>query len=456
MGKRFPHEISRIGDGGGSAWQRHYQASIDALNQGEFGRAAELLQEIQTENLSLDQSYLIGLAHQICLTCIQLKADLAWHHQAQQEAHQRVHEYQEQLSIILHLALEQETPQKHLKQDLVPSAHLIQMPMTESQTPQRPKLRGFLQRIRALFGSISPPLVKEKEIPTAVKEDAQAWEPHLSSIPKVEEAARPLPESERNTERGPPSLVIYCLGPFRVFQSDKEITEWHSLKGRDILKYLLVRRGSPVAKDILLDIFWPDVDPKAARRNLHQTIYSLRQTLRGEQPDFQHIWFENDCYFLNPHMDIWLDFYEFEKCIQAGKLLENAGHVEDAIEKYGTAEGLYQGDFLEENLYEDWPAIQREQLVNSYLNVVDRLCEFYLQNRLYAAVVSLCQKALARDKCHEPAYRRLMQCYLALGQRHLAVRQYQNCVQVLHEELDITPSEETVGIYHRMISKGED
>jgi DNA-binding SARP family transcriptional activator len=455
MGKRFPNVISRIGESGGSAWQRHYQASIDALNQGEFEHVAEMLRQMQTENLRFDQAYLIGLAYQVCLTCIQLKADLAWHHQAQQEAKQRVHEYQRRLSNILHLAIEHENPQEPYEQELIPGAHPTQMPLNATQTPQRQKLRGFLQRIRALFGSISPSLVKEKAILTAGKEDAQTWESHLS-IPKIEEAARPLAESERNKEQGPPSLVIYCLGPFRVFQSDKEITEWHSFKGRDILKYLLVHRGAPVAKDILIDVFWPDVDPKAARRNLHQTIYSLRQALRGEQPEFHHIWFENDCYFLNPHMDIWLDFYEFETCIQAGKRLENAGHIEEAIEKYGTAEGLYQGDFLEENLYEDWPAIQRQQLVNSYLNVVDRLCGFHFQNRLYAAVVSLCQKALSKDKCHEPAYRWLMQCYLALGQRHLAVRQYQNCVQALQEELDIPPSEETVAIYHRTISKGED
>jgi DNA-binding SARP family transcriptional activator len=87
------------------------------------------------------------------------------------------------------------------------------------------------------------------------------------------------------------------------------------------------------------------------------------------------------------------------------------------------------------------------------MNVVDKLCELYFHNRQYAAVVPLCQKSLAKDKCYEAAHRWLMQCYLAVGQRHLAVRQYQTCVQALRDDLDIPPSEETVAMYHRMMSK---
>jgi DNA-binding SARP family transcriptional activator len=44
-----------------------------------------------------------------------------------------------------------------------------------------------------------------------------------------------------------------------------------------------------------------------------------------------------------------------------------------------------------------------------------------------------------------------MQCYLVQGQRHLAVRQYQACVQSLKDELDIGPSEETIVLYRRIV-----
>jgi DNA-binding SARP family transcriptional activator len=237
-----------------------------------------------------------------------------------------------------------------------------------------------------------------------------------------------------------------------VYQNDRLISEWNSLKSKAILKYLLAQPETPIVKDVLMDVFWPDADPEAARRNLHQAIYSLRQILKGIQPGFQHIQFENDCYRLNPELEIWLDVQEFEKHVQAGQRLEAVGRFDDAMVEYGIAEGLYQGDFLEEDLYEDWPSPVRHHIRNTYLVIADHLSDYYLQRREFTAAVALCQKVLAQDNCYETAHRRLMQCYLAQGQRHLAVRQFQACVQALNEQLDLTPAEETMALYQRIIA----
>ena len=199
-----------------------------------------------------------------------------------------------------------------------------------------------------------------------------------------------------------------------------------------------------------MDVLWPDAVPDAARRNLHQAIYSLRQVLRQRHPDFPHIQFENDCYLLNPAMGLWLDFVEFEKHVQAGQRFEANGQFAEAMAEYGTAEALYQGDFLEEDLYEDWPRVQRDHIRNIYFDLANRLSGYYVQQGEYHAAIALCQKVLAQDNCHEEAHRRLMRCHLAQGQRHLAVRQYQTCMEALREELDLTPAEETVDLYRRI------
>ncbi len=201
-----------------------------------------------------------------------------------------------------------------------------------------------------------------------------------------------------------------------------------------------------------MDLFWPNVDPEDTRRNLHQAIYSLRQTLRQRQPELQPILFKRDCYLLNRELVIWLDFVEFEKHVQAGRKLESAGQLSAAMAEYSIAEALYQGDFLEEDLYEDWPSLQREHLRNLYLDIVDRLSKYYAQQGGFVASIALCQKILAKDNCYEAAYRRLMECYLAQGQRFLAVRQYHTCVQALKEELDLAPAEETIAVYRRVMT----
>ncbi len=192
-----------------------------------------------------------------------------------------------------------------------------------------------------------------------------------------------------------------------------------------------------------MDVFWPDADVENARRNLHQAIYSLRQALRQVQPDFQVILFESDHYQINLDLSLWLDFEEFERHVKAGRRLESAGKTAEAMAEYIRAEELYRGDFLEEDLYEDWAGLQRERIRAEYLDLADILSAHYVQQSDYAAAISLCRKILEKDKCHEKAHRRLMHCYQAMGQTSMAVRQYQLCVKTLETELDVAPSAET-------------
>jgi DNA-binding SARP family transcriptional activator len=236
-----------------------------------------------------------------------------------------------------------------------------------------------------------------------------------------------------------------------VYQGDRLITDWNGQKSKSILKFLLAHSQAPVSKDILMDVFWPDAAPEAARRNLHQAIYSLRQTLRHTDPGVAHVRFRDDCYLLNPQIEIWTDDRSFEEHVQAGRKLENEGRQEEAIAQYGIAENLYQGDYLKEDLYEEWPAARRQRLRRIYCELNDKLGNYYLEHAEYGTAIVLCHRVLAHDNCHEPAHRRLMRCYVAQGLRHLAVRQYQVCHESLREELDLEPSQETEALYRNLV-----
>jgi DNA-binding SARP family transcriptional activator len=233
------------------------------------------------------------------------------------------------------------------------------------------------------------------------------------------------------------------------------ISNWPSLKGLAILKYMVSHHKSPVIKESLMEVFWPYADPESARRNLHQAIYSLRQALRHRQPDFKAVLFENDHYLLNPELTLYLDFEEFEERINAGRRLDSAGHPTEAIKEYSRAEELYKGDFLEEDLYEDWTGALREQIRNAYLDLADRLSSQYQKQGDPSSAIAVCWKILKKDNCNEIAYRRLMQCYQTLGQLSLAVRQYRLCVETLKNELDVPPSSETLNLFEDIIGSGK-
>ncbi len=69
-----------------------------------------------------------------------------------------------------------------------------------------------------------------------------------------------------------PGLAAYCLGSFRLVYNLHSVSPWPSRKGLGILEYLILHYPTPVFKDVLMDVFWPDDGPQAARRNLHQGL----------------------------------------------------------------------------------------------------------------------------------------------------------------------------------------
>ena len=237
-------------------------------------------------------------------------------------------------------------------------------------------------------------------------------------------------------------LEVYELGAFQVYRNDDHIENWSSRKGTHILKYLLLNRERPIHKELLMEQFWPEADAEAQRNNLNVAIYGLRQNLRDTDSDFSYVLFQNDCYLLNPELEIWIDANVFKSYYQAAQTLVQRGKAEAAISEYAAAEVLYDGCFLPEDVYEDWTDGPRQELQMAYLDTVDYLSSHYLEIKDYAACASMCHKLLAIEPCSEGAHSRLMQCYHRQGQVHLALRQYDRYIKVLEAELNMEPSTE--------------
>ena len=419
------------------------QSAARLLEKGEYDQLVELLQEAKTEAEQRNDAVLVNLlaaTQQICLVCNRNEVAKRSYKQAYEEAVDRDEKLRRHLQVILVL-LNKHRPAGISESDWQPFKVTAKTTFLDRGSEE---WHTLWRRVQGLLGweRIEP-----------VTEVAYAGSPATSAVSAMDKFEAPtIPSAEKKPF---PVLVVYCLGDWRVYLNNRLVEDWNGLKGQMIFKYLVVNKGKPVAKDILMDLFWPDSDPEAARRNLHQAVYSLRQALRNGHPDFQHILFENDRYLLNPALATWIDYEEFLKCVQAGRRLEAAGQIAEAMAEYGNAESLYQGDYLEEDPYEEWTIRQREQVRGMYLDITDRLGEYYLQQRECAAAIALCQKLLARDSCHEGAHRRLMRCYASQNQRHLAVRQYQICREVLESELGLEPAEETVALYRQLIGNSQ-
>ena len=192
--------------------------------------------------------------------------------------------------------------------------------------------------------------------------------------------------------RRPPRFSIHLLGPFRIYQNDRQIETWPGQKGKSIFKYLVVNRQGAIHREVLMDLFWQGTEPEAARKNLHQAIYSLRQTLQDSYPNFAHILFEQDRYLINPEINIWVDSEAFLKHYQTGLTLLRDGRQATAYNEFALAENLYKGEFLHEDRYEEWLLVERENLKHTYLEVLQKLSLHYFKRREYTLCIAYCQK----------------------------------------------------------------
>jgi DNA-binding SARP family transcriptional activator len=132
--------------------------------------------------------------------------------------------------------------------------------------------------------------------------------------------------------------------------------------------------------------------------------------------------------------------------VAGGRRLEAAGDLAGAAAEYERALALYQGDFLADDPYEDWPVTTREHLLLGYLDVLDRLGGLSFDRHQYGACVALCRLLVERDPCREDGHRRLMRCFSRQGQPHLALRQYLACAEALDRELGVDPDPATVAL----------
>ncbi|HLG51795.1 MAG TPA: BTAD domain-containing putative transcriptional regulator [Chloroflexota bacterium] len=253
------------------------------------------------------------------------------------------------------------------------------------------------------------------------------------------------------------AIEIRCFGHFEVYRQGELIESWRRAKAKALLKYLIARR-QPVSRDALIELLWPDADPRLAVNGLRVTLYALRQALGlrpiAGRPGQDIIVFEGGSYYLNPSADIWVDAEEFSARFADGLRLERQGHLDAAIGHFERAEEVYRDDYLLEDIYEEWTLVRREELKDQYLMVLTRLADIALARGDLEGCIIRCHKILGKDACREDAYQRLMRCHAMLGQWSQAIHWYDLCSQTLRHELDMAPSEQTVALY-RQICTGQ-
>jgi DNA-binding SARP family transcriptional activator len=112
---------------------------------------------------------------------------------------------------------------------------------------------------------------------------------------------------------------------------------------------------------------------------------------------------------------------------------------QEAVRLLEAAEGAYGGDFLEEDLYEDWAIGPRERARSVYLAVARALIELAAARSDHEAVVRYALRVLERDPFDESAHLAVVAARTAARAHGEAQRAYDVYVARMHE-LDVPPA----------------
>jgi DNA-binding SARP family transcriptional activator/predicted ATPase/uncharacterized protein HemY len=252
-------------------------------------------------------------------------------------------------------------------------------------------------------------------------------------------------------------LKVALLGSFRATRDGNPITRFETEPARALLAYLVVQAGTPLRREVLADLLWPEQPRSEALHALRQTLNRLRRAIGDQEaaPPFLHI--TRRTIQFNPDSDYWLDVDAFTRLVTT--IHEHRHRRLEAcrtcVQRLRQAADLYRGDLLSgfhlNSLpFQEWHMMEREHLHRQAMETFYHLATCHNQRGEYEQARHYARRQLKLEPWREEAHRQLMVALSLSGQRSAALAQYETCRRILSEELRVEPETETTVLYERM------
>ena len=269
----------------------------------------------------------------------------------------------------------------------------------------------------------------------------------LLEIVEGDRARTSAAASEQPAEpSGAPELSIRLLGAFEVRAAERAVQGWRSRKARQLLAYLALEPDRPVARETLIETFWPESEPSRGGNNLSIAVHHVRTRLAeilARSDGSRGVSVQQGLYRLDPEFEWRVDAVEFRRHVAAGRAALRSERDDDARAELEAALSHYGGDLLESDLTEEWTQDPRQALAGLFEWAAGWLATDAAGRQDWQRVVHYGQLIVGRDPGDEAGHRWLIRAYATLGNRSQALRQYQACEQRLREEFGVPPSDET-------------
>ena len=247
-------------------------------------------------------------------------------------------------------------------------------------------------------------------------------------------------------------LSISLFGKLCVRCGEEDIVCFDSVKQQELLCYLLVYRKRLHVREKLASMLWGASTLTQSKRYLRQAIWLLQSSLKqDESTGIKFLYVDPDWVQVNEQFNFFLDIHQFEQIYTETRDIKGCDLSSQTAARMQETIQLYTGDLLE-NWYQDWCIFERERFQNMFLGMLQKLIAYCESRQMYQQGLSYCSLILQWDRACERAHRRMMRLRYLAGDRTGALRQYNQCVQILYDELDVAPSSQTTSLYQSIQS----
>jgi adenylate cyclase len=233
------------------------------------------------------------------------------------------------------------------------------------------------------------------------------------------------------------SLELKLLGAFEARNGAGQSIAVKARKNRALLAALALAPSHTMPREYLAGLLWSDRGEAQARNSLGQALVALRRDFSSSDDSFLSV---RDMKVAVDPARADIDAVEFQQLALSHDLA--------ALRR---AASLYRGDlladtYIRDRVFEEWVASERRRLADVASTVLEKLCA----RETGPARIDFAKRLVALDPLREASQRTLMQVYYEAGEKALALRQYGDCRNILRDELQVAPSEETVALYRRL------
>src|SRR5947209_4357744 len=259
-------------------------------------------------------------------------------------------------------------------------------------------------------------------------------------------------------------LEVSTLGRFELHRDRSLLSggNWNRRKVCDLFKLLLSAEQHRLHREQVQEILWPTSTSEQAANSFGKTLYLLRRALEpdlaaGKGSSSNYVLLEHDTLMLVPdNLEIDADRFEaVAKQLQVTLRSRSAKKLDEhadlrLLEEFDAVLALYKGDYLPEDVYEDWTQRRRDRLSRVYSWLLENAAQLALEQAQSKRACEYLQALLERNSADEQTHRQLMLVYARMGRRSDALNQYQALREALRTELDAQPLPETTELFRKI------